>query len=49
MGFLAAAFVAVWLLVTVYIVFISLRQRRLEQELAGLEEAMREKQGVQTP
>lgn len=48
MGFLAAAFIAIWLLVTLYVVFMTLRQRKLEQELAGLEEALREKAGVRS-
>jgi len=46
MGFLAAAFIAVWALVTVYVVFMTLRQRKLEQEMAGLEEALRERSGA---
>jgi CcmD family protein len=46
MGFLAAAFIAVWLLVTLYVVFMTLRQRKLEQELAGIEEALRDKQAA---
>jgi CcmD family protein len=45
MGFLTAAFVAVWLLVTLYVVYISFRQRSLERELAGIEEALQERQG----
>jgi CcmD family protein len=40
MGYLAAGFIALWLLVTLYVVFISMRQRRLEVELAGLEESL---------
>jgi CcmD family protein len=42
MGYLAAGFVAIWLLVMVYVVFMALRQGKLEQELVGLEEALQE-------
>ena len=42
MGYLAAGFVAIWLLVMVYVVFMALRQGKLEQELLGLEEALQE-------
>jgi len=42
MGFLAAAFIFVWLLVAGYVVFIGLRQRRLMQELRTLEEILNE-------
>ncbi len=42
MQYLAAAFIAVWLLVTLYVVYMALRQRKLEQELLGLEEALRD-------
>ncbi len=44
MGYLAAAFIAVWLLVTLYLVYVGLRQRRMEQELATLEELLEERQ-----
>ena len=40
MQYLAAAFIAVWLLVTIYLVFIGSRQRKLEQELAALQESL---------
>lgn len=40
MNFLTAAFLAVWLLTTLYLIFVSVRQRRLEQELAALEETL---------
>lgn len=43
MQYLAAAFIAVWLLVTLYVVYMALRQRKLEQELLGLEEALRDR------
>ncbi len=46
MGYLAAAFAALWVLVTVYLVLMSLRQRKLEVELMGLEEALRERQAA---
>lgn len=48
MQYLAAAFIAVWLLVTVYVVFMALRQRKLEQELLGLEEALRDRPGARS-
>ncbi len=38
MAYLAGAMIALWLMVTVYVVYISLRQRKLEQELLALEE-----------
>jgi len=44
MGFMAAAFVSVWLLVALYIVFIGLRQRRLTQEIRTLEELMHDRE-----
>lgn len=44
MNYLAAAFIALWLLVTLYVVYISLRQRRLEQELNALEETLQARQ-----
>ena len=43
MGFLFSAFVAVWLLVMVYVVFIGLRQRKLEDEIRTLEEVVDER------
>ena len=42
MAYLATAFIAVWLLVTLYIVYIGTRQRRLENEIAVLEETLNE-------
>jgi len=44
MGYLAAAFIGVWLLVTLYVVFLGQRQRQLEQELQVLEELAAERQ-----
>lgn len=49
MGYLAAAFIAVWLLITVFVVFMAVRQRKLEQELAGLQEAMEARQNKAAP
>lgn len=43
MFFLAAAFIAVWVVVTAYVVYISNRQRQLEQELETLQELLEEK------
>jgi CcmD family protein len=47
MVYLAAAFVAVWLIVTVYLLFMSNRQRHLEDELRTLEELMKERDQLQ--
>lgn len=44
MNYLAAAFIALWLLVTIYVIYISLRQRRLEQELGTLEETLQSRE-----
>lgn len=38
MTFLAAAFVAVWLLVMLYVAYMGVRQRRIEGEIKTLEE-----------
>lgn len=43
MVYLAAGFIAVWLIITLYVVYMGLRQRRLEQELQGIEEMLQEK------
>lgn len=43
MGFLAAAFIFVWLLVAGYVVFMGLRQRRLTQEIRTLEEMIEDR------
>ncbi len=40
MTFLTAAFVVVWLLVTIYLVYMGQRQRSLENEMRSLEEAL---------
>ncbi len=44
MFFLAAAFIAVWVAVTVYVIYMSSRQRALEQELSTLQEMLQEKE-----
>ena len=44
MTYLAAAFIGVWLLVTLYVVFLGQRQRQLEQELQVLEELVSDRQ-----
>lgn len=44
MTYLAAAFIGVWLLVTLYVVFLGQRQRQLEQELQVLEELVGDRQ-----
>jgi CcmD family protein len=43
MTFLAAAFIGVWVLVTGYVVFMSQRQRQLEQEMETLEELLNDR------
>lgn len=45
MFFLTAAFVAVWIVVTAYVIYMSSRQRHLEQELEILQELVEEKRG----
>ncbi len=42
MFFLAAAFIFVWVVVTGYLLFMSRRQRALEEELQTLQELMDE-------
>lgn len=44
MIYLAAAFIAVWLVVTGYLVYMGQRQRHLEQEMRTLEEMLAERQ-----
>ena len=43
MLYLAVAFIIVWVLVTGYVLYISNRQRQLEQELEILQELVQEK------
>ncbi|MDQ3249615.1 MAG: CcmD family protein [Chloroflexota bacterium] len=43
MFYLAAAFIGVWLIVTLYVVFIGRRQRYLEEEMQTLEELVAER------
>jgi CcmD family protein len=43
MFYLAVAFIAVWVLVTGYVLYMSNRQRQLEQELEILQELLQEK------
>lgn len=43
MAFLAGAMIALWTMITTYVVYISLRQRKLESELAVLEENLNRK------
>lgn len=45
MVYLAAALIGVWLIVTLYIVFMSRRQRQLEEELCSLEELLAARAG----
>lgn len=44
MLYLAAAMIVLWLTVGLYVAFLLVRQRRLEQELAVLEEQVMEQQ-----
>lgn len=43
MTFLVASFAVVWLLVTIYVVFITQRQRGLERDLQTIEELLAER------
>lgn len=43
MFFLAAALIAVWVMVTVYLIYLYNRQRRLEVELEVLQETLQER------
>ncbi len=45
MFFLAAAFIAVWLMVTIYLIYLYTRQRRLEVDLDVLQETLQEQKG----
>ncbi len=45
MWYLAGAFIAVWLLVTVYVVFMGVRQRQLAAEIRELEALVNEQPG----
>lgn len=42
MFYLMMGFVAVWLLITLYLVYLGLRQRRLEAEMQALREEMQD-------
>ena len=44
MFYLAAAFVAVWVMVTGYVLYIGNRQRQLEQEMEVLQELLQDRQ-----
>lgn len=48
MTFLAAAFMIMWLLIALFVVFMWVRQRQLETELASLEEQMAERRRSQS-
>ncbi len=43
MVYLAAAFIGLWLLVMLYVMYLGQRQGQLEQELRSLEEQVRER------
>jgi CcmD family protein len=43
MFYLAVAFIAVWAVVTAYILYMGNRQRQLEEEVATLQELLQEK------
>ena len=43
MIYLTAAFIGLWLLVTLYVMYLGQRQGQLEQELRSLEETLSER------
>lgn len=43
MIYLTAAFIGLWLLVTLYVMYLGQRQGQLEQELRALEETLSER------
>lgn len=43
MVYLAAAFIAVWVIITGYLLYMGNRQRKLEQEVDSLQELLQEK------
>jgi CcmD family protein len=43
MTYLVAAFIGVWIVVTLYIVYLGQRQRQLEEEMRTLEELLAER------
>ena len=43
MFYLAAAFIIVWVIVTLYILYIGNRQRQLEEEVESLQEILHSK------
>ncbi len=49
MVYLAAAMIVLWLAVGLYVAFLLVRQRKLEQELELLEEEMGEHQARERP
>jgi CcmD family protein len=46
MFYLMMGFIAVWLLVTLYLVYLGFRQRKLEAEMQSLREEMEAKPGA---
>jgi CcmD family protein len=43
MFYLAAAFIAVWVIITAYVLYLNSRQQKLEQEFETLQELLQEK------
>jgi CcmD family protein len=43
MFYLAVAFIAVWVIVTAYVIYMGNRQRQLEQEVDALQELLQSK------
>jgi CcmD family protein len=43
MFYLAAAFIAIWVVVTAYILYLGNRQRQLEEEVESLQELLQSK------
>lgn len=49
MTYLAIAFIAVWIIVTAYLIYMGNRQRQLEQDLQTLEEMLADRQQKPKP
>ena len=49
MFYLVMGFAAVWVLVTIYLIFIGLRQRRIEEDMAALKEQIEQVEKTARP
>jgi CcmD family protein len=47
MFYLVMGFASVWVLVTVYLIYVGLRQRRIEEEMVALREQIEQEQKPQ--